>query len=252
MRILFLTKSKEYTLKFLEQMHQEGNDVLVICKDYSSFKSTEMEKYCLTHNITYLDNHDLYEELRQGRLSKFDLAISNTYGRLIKKELIEWLKGKIINLHCAVLPDYKGMFTYNWGIYNLENEWGVTAHFVNEEFDAGDILSVVRFSIDPTTISVSELESRSQQVAYAMSMDIVRKVDAGKPLTAIPQENRGRYYSREDFERLKRIDVDDNPGIIQRKILACWCPPYEGAYIEIKGQRYCIITEDVVRKIADE
>lgn len=249
MKILFLTKSKEYTLRFLREIYKDGHDITVICKDYQSFKETDMFYFCQTKNIPYLDNKDMYIALKKGILQRYDIGISNNYGRLIKKDLIEWLNGNIINLHGAVLPKYKGAFVYNWGLYNLEKEWGVTAHFVNERFDEGDIIRIEMFAIDPKEISIKELERRTQEVAYYMALDIVRGYVNNTCIKGMPQDQDGRYYSREDFEKLKRIDSSDSIETINKKIHACWCPPYEGAYVEINGNRFCVINNEIMERI---
>ena len=170
---------------------------------------------------------------------------------MIKRELIEWLDGNIINLHGAILPAYKGAFTYNWGIYNHEQEWGATAHFVNERFDEGDIIQIQRFTIDPEQISVSELERKTQEAAYTLSLELVEKIANGIELSRIPQTSEGKYYSRKDFEDLKRISVQDGVDQINRKIHACWCPPYEGAYVVIGGQKYSIINSEIMETLAN-
>ena len=64
-----------------------------------------------------------------------------------------------------------------------------------------------------------------------------------KPYTnKILQEltDKGYYYSRQDFEDLKRITETDTAAVITRKVRACWCPPYEGAYLERDGIHFAV------------
>lgn len=233
----------------LNQMITMGHHVSVICKDYISFAGTEMENICKKHGIQIYDNNAVYEALNARTFPHFDFAISNNYGRLIKKPLIDWMGGNIINLHGAVLPKYKGAFTYNWGLFNLETEWGVTAHYINEKFDEGDIISISKFSIDPQSISVSELEQKTQETAYYLTLDILHKVRNETYLDRYPQRGEGHYYSRNDFEELKRIKVTDSSEIIERKIHSCWCPPYEGAYLEVGNVRYYLLNTCMMESI---
>lgn len=243
MNILFLTKSKLYTIRLLKDLSNMGHHIVVVCKDYDSFRNTQMEAFCVRQGIQFFDDNDLYKELRDDKLDKFDIAISNTYGRLIHRELIEWLNGNIINLHCAILPVYKGTFVYNWGLYNRETEWGVTAHYINEKFDEGDIIKIEKFQIDPMQ-SVAELERKSQEVAYKLTLDLLDDFMQGRKPESRPQETGGNYYSRKCFERLKRIEPGDSGEEIEKKYHACWCPPYEGAYIEVCGKKYMIISQE--------
>ena len=238
MNILFFTKSKPHTLNILKSLHDQGHQVLVVSKDAASFCDSDMYQWCNEHSVEYIDNDTLYFRLHDGSLPKIDLGISNTFGKLIRKEILDYCDGNIINFHGAILPDYKGVFGYNWGIFNQEREWGVTAHFVNEEFDAGDIIDIFRFKLDPGTITVSELEEKSQAAAEELTIKLVSQFAVSGKISGTPQSPGGHYYSRADFEKLKRVEPTDDSEVIARKIRACWCPPYEGAFIEQDGNRF--------------
>lgn len=243
MNILFFTKSKPFTCKTLRELYNQGNSISVVCKSKSDFVGTEMGKWCRTNQILIYDNDSLYETLNAGNLPQFDLGISNTYGRLIKKQIIDHLRGRIFNIHCAPLPEYKGMFVYNWGIFHKETEWGVTAHYVNEKFDEGAIIEIAKFPIDPSTITVKELEQMSQEIGAELTLKIVRRFANGEDIRGTSQVSNGHYYSRADFEELKRVSLHDPAQVITKKIQACYCPPYEGAYFERDGKRFYLYME---------
>lgn len=243
MRILFFTKSKPFTFEILQKLCEKGHTVSVVCKTLADFADTKMGKWCREQNIPVYDNVSLYEDLKAGKLPRFELGISNTFGRLIKKPIIDHVQGKIFNVHCAPLPEYKGMFAYNWGIFNQEKEWGVTVHYVNEKFDEGDIIELVRFPVDPNTITVKALEHQSQQVGAEVTLRLVERFASGEDVAGVPQQSGGHYYSREDFETLKRVSLQESAETIAKKIQACYCPPYEGAYFERDGKRFYLHRE---------
>ena len=59
--------------------------------------------------------------------------------------IIENFEKKIINIHPALLPKYGGKGMYGMHIHkkvidNKENESGLTIHYVNEEYDKGQIV----------------------------------------------------------------------------------------------------------------
>jgi len=45
-----------------------------------------------------------------------------------------------LNFHAGKLPFYRGRNVINWAIINGEREIGITAHFMDEGIDTGDIL----------------------------------------------------------------------------------------------------------------
>jgi len=65
--------------------------------------------------------------------------ISST-STLLTSSFINSSKHGVLNLHEAPLPEYKGSASYFWFILNNEKHAHVTAHYVVEELDAGDIM----------------------------------------------------------------------------------------------------------------
>ena len=248
MKILFLTKSKPYTIKILQELVVEKHMVTVVCKSYESFKGSEMDQWCAENGISVIENDELYSKENLQKFSHFDLGISNTYGRLIKKPLIDALKGRIFNIHAAPLPTYKGMFVYNWALYNGEESWTVTAHYVNEKFDEGPIIRTKSFPIDAEKTSVKELEECSSKVGYELTMEIVDAFLDGKKPEGFPQKGEGNYYSKKDFEDLKVISEKDSANEIRKKVHACFCPPYEGAYFLKEGEKFFVLTAGLIDK----
>lgn len=238
MNILFLTKSKKYTCKMLRYLIEKHHVAGVVCKSFDVIKDTELEKICLEHNILLLDHTLLYRKIEEKTLPQIDLAISNTFGRLIQKPLLDWVNGNCLNLHGAILPEYKGLFTYNHGLLNGEKEWGVTAHYVNEKFDEGNIIEIRKFEIQADEITVTELEELTQKKAYELTVELIEKWQEAGPLPSTPQGKGGNYYGREDFEKAKEVHITDDPKLVKKKIHAFWCPPYEGAYIKIGGEHF--------------
>jgi phosphoribosylglycinamide formyltransferase-1 len=62
---------------------------------------------------------------------------------------------RIINIHPALLPKYggKGMFgnnVHNAVVENNESETGITIHYVNKEYDKGNIIFQAKCNVSPT------------------------------------------------------------------------------------------------------
>lgn len=53
-----------------------------------------------------------------------------------------------INLHPSLLPKYRGRAPINWAILNGETEIGLTAHYIDEDIDSGDIINQIKVTID--------------------------------------------------------------------------------------------------------
>ena len=92
-----------------------------------------------------------------------------------------------------------------------------------------------------TSTPQSILEKMAQEAAYRLTLEVINNWEKeGRPVGK-PQEKTGKYYSREDFEKAKKIDLNSSAEEIERKIRAFYCPPYEGAYIEIEGKHFQLL-----------
>ena len=85
---------------------------------------------------------------------RIDFAVSYRFRHIIKKSSIDYLNGKIINLHISLLPWNRGADPNLWSF--LENTpKGVSIHYVDEGVDTGDIIAQkrIRFDVGSETLA---------------------------------------------------------------------------------------------------
>lgn len=78
--------------------------------------------------------------------SKPDLIVSVYFRYLIPESMLKAPKGAI-NIHCSLLPAYRGCAPINWAILNGETRVGVTLHDMVATPDAGNILEQISLDI---------------------------------------------------------------------------------------------------------
>jgi len=83
-----------------------------------------------------------------------DLIVLAGFLWLVPQSLLKAFPNKIINLHPALLPKYGGKGMYGDNVHRAiledkEEESGITIHFVNENFDEGEIIHQSKFKIEP-------------------------------------------------------------------------------------------------------
>ena len=71
------------------------------------------------------------------------------YMRLLSDEFVGEWRGRIVNIHPSLLPDYKGLDTHARAIAAGDAEAGCSVHIVTEELDAGEVLGQARVPILP-------------------------------------------------------------------------------------------------------
>jgi len=176
-----------------------------------------------------------------------DLVLSFLFWRLIRRPLIELPRLGCLNFHPAPLPDMRGLGGYNVAILERLSEWGVSAHFVDDEFDTGDLVAVERFPIDPDGETAFSLDLKSQQALLGLFKRVVGRALRGEQLPRSPQ-GEGRYVTRDEVESLRRVRPGDD---LERKLRAFWYPPWPGATVEVDGRALTLVDERLLAEVAE-
>lgn len=93
----------------------------------------------------------LLKILREHGISFVILA---GYLRLIPADVIAAFPRRIINLHPSLLPKFGGKGMFGMHVHEAvfaagEKETGITIHYVDENYDEGDIIEQFRTGLDP-------------------------------------------------------------------------------------------------------
>ncbi len=86
-------------------------------------------------------------------------------------ELIKKARVAAVNFHPAP-PEYPGSGCINFAIYDDVSRYGVTAHFINEKIDNGEIIEVRRFPIFKND-NLSKLLTRTHEELFNLCSDFI-------------------------------------------------------------------------------
>lgn len=116
---------------------------------------------------------ELFESKVLQKLNDFQPDLIVLAGFLLKlpESIIESYPNKIINIHPALLPKYGGKGMYGMNVHkavveNKEKETGISIHYVNENYDEGNIIFQERVALletdSPENVAekIHELEQR--------------------------------------------------------------------------------------------
>jgi methionyl-tRNA formyltransferase len=103
-----------------------------------------------------------------------DLLWVTDYRYLISAPILALARLGAVNLHPSLLPRYRGRAPLNWAILNGETELGLTAHYIDEGMDTGDIIDQRTFSL-----SVEEDVGDALERLYPLYGGVTRSVLAG-------------------------------------------------------------------------
>lgn len=241
MRIVFMGKCKRSAARALDWLVAEGVEVVAVVAQEPgplTVSSQRLDLVAERRGIPLVSDDDLYANPPDA-----DLVISFLFWKRIRQPLIGI---GCLNFHPAPLPDYRGLGGFNVAILDGLSEWGVSCHWVDEEFDTGDLVDVDRFPIAPDTETALSLDIHSQERLLAQLQRVVGKLLRGEELPRTPQGD-GRYVTAAEFEELRVVRPGDD---VARKVRAFWYPPWPGAVIEVDGKRYTLADDARLLEVA--
>src|SRR5215472_12998282 len=89
------------------------------------------------------DDREAFERALDDKLrkDKIDIVCLAGFMRLLTPWFIARWRGRVLNIHPALLPDFKGLHTHRRALQAGATRHGATVHFVVEATDAGPIIS---------------------------------------------------------------------------------------------------------------
>ncbi|MCT4560295.1 MAG: phosphoribosylglycinamide formyltransferase [Crocinitomicaceae bacterium] len=111
---------------------------------------------------------------------RIDYIVLAGYLRMIPPAFISRYSTAIINVHPSLLPKYGGKGMYGMHVHRAvledgEKESGISIHFVNEEFDKGEIIAQYRVNIEKAS-SAEEIAQLVQELEQRHLPETVYKV----------------------------------------------------------------------------
>jgi methionyl-tRNA formyltransferase len=166
-----------------------------------------------------------------------DLALSVSYNQVLRRPLLDTIPLGFINFHAGKLPWYRGRNVINWAIINGEEEIGLTAHFMDEGIDTGDI--IMQCSVPINWIDTyGDVLDRVTRVLPAVVLDAVRLVAFGEARRTPQGESLGTYFGgREAGDEW--LDWSDTSCNIYNKVRAI-TRPGPGARTVLGGRRLIV------------
>lgn len=130
-----------------------------------------------------------------------DLVVSFNYKYIIKKDIIEYLGKKIINMHISFLPWNKGSNPNFWSFFDNTPK-GVTIHEMDIGLDTGNIIfqKKVIFEAENETF-ISSYNRLMEEIIelFKENWEVIKK----KKWKSVPQDGKGTYHTLKDFIEIK-------------------------------------------------
>ena len=133
-----------------------------------------------------------------------DLIISYSAPQVVKEELLSIPKYGIINVHGALLPEYRGLLLSFWYLYNDETLGGATVHFMSKQIDDGDIIDQVKVDISDCN-SMFKLINKTKQAGGELMVKVIKDFSQGIVNRKENCFEKGSYFTWPTVEQAKEF-----------------------------------------------
>lgn len=111
---------------------------------------------------------------------QIDLIVLAGFMNKISDTLLNAYPGKIINIHPALLPKHGGKGMYGMHVHEAvvaagEKESGITIHYINENYDEGDIIFQATCEVLPAD-TAEEVATKVHALEYAHYPHVIEEV----------------------------------------------------------------------------
>ena len=190
-RIVFFG-STDFSLAALEALSQGPDEVvLVVCPPPApagrgrKISPSPVSELADELRIPRLESRSVKSEsiIEKIREARPDILVVAAYGGFLPKALLEMCPYPPLNIHPSLLPRHRGAAPVNWSLISCDQELGVSIIFLEEEMDAGPILSQRAFKVDCCCDSAGIWEER---LARAGAEDLLKVIAGLKDGSARP------------------------------------------------------------------
>ncbi len=105
---------------------------------------------------------------------RIDFICLAGFMRLLTASFVERWRGRMINIHPAILPSYKGLHTHERALADGVKLHGCTVHYVVPEMDSGPIIAQAAVPVldDDTPETLGARVLAQEHVIYPLALEI--------------------------------------------------------------------------------
>src|ERR1700736_810651 len=156
------------------------------------------------------------EPIEEIRALMPDVIVVMAYGQILPRAVLEIPRIACLNLHASLLPRWRGAAPIQAAIAAGDRATGITAMYMDEGLDTGDILLQRKIDILPNDTGGS-LHDRLAQIAPEALLESLRML-ASRRTPRIPQDNALATYAPKLSREAGRSDWSEPAETIERKI----------------------------------
>lgn len=104
--------------------------------------------------------------------------------RKLGRKTLRRYKGRVLNIHPALLPKYGGKGMYGCHVHEAvleagDSQTGVSIHIVDEEYDTGPVIAQAAVRVRPDD-SVESLAARVLEREHSFLVETLARIESGR------------------------------------------------------------------------
>ena len=133
------------------------------------------------HHTQYGKDREAFERALQDVLAahRIDLVCLAGFMRLLTPWFVDQWQGRMLNIHPALLPAFKGLHTHERALAEGVKTHGATVHFVSSEMDSGPIIAQAEVPVLPGD-TPETLAARVLEAEHRIYPQALRRVAGGR------------------------------------------------------------------------
>ena len=162
------------------------------------------------HGIPVYQPQTLKNGTFEDELKKLDpdMIIVAAYGKILPKYVLDYPKYGCVNAHGSILPKYRGASPIHRAIIDGEKVTGITAMYMAEGLDTGDIIKIYPCDITPDD-DFGSLHDKLANLAGVAMCDVIDMTENGT-ITRTKQDDEKSSYAAKIEKEDTVIDFTKN------------------------------------------
>ena len=208
---------------------------------------TPIYEFCEKNKLRCITPHEYSDNtLEDITTIKADLGIVYAYGKLIPQHVVDTTKFGIMNLHCSLLPAYRGAAPIQHALINNETITGITYFEINEKIDEGKIIINEIYTIKESD-NCTSVQDNLTNIAIECCSEAIDKMCSKEYSQSTLNEK--PTYAKKIIKEDACLSWDMNIRLISNKIRALHLWPV--ARIDLYGEEIKILDATCIEKKHD-
>ncbi|MEU5878990.1 methionyl-tRNA formyltransferase [Spirillospora sp. NPDC047279] len=211
---------------------------------YEKIWSDSVADLAAEHGVPVLlrnrpDDEELMVALKEAEP---DLIVANNWRTWIPPEIFNLPKRGTLNVHDSLLPAYAGFSPIIWALIAGESEVGVTAHMMDEDLDAGDIVVQRAVPVGPAD-TATDLFHATVDLITPIVHESLALIASGETNFTPQDRSKASFFHKRSL-RDSAIDWTWPAEDLERFVRA-QSDPYPNAFTYYKGERVRVLKASV-------